>query len=262
MPWLDTVTTRFWLRPKWIFGHVLCLALVVLFINCGFWQLRRLHEKQARNDLIHAREALPPTTLDDALRDGADDAVFRRVEVRGRWDAEDTFLVRSRSLDERPGFHVLTPLVVGDEAVIVNRGFAPLGGGTDADIVAHFVPRTTATVTVAGLLRASESRGSIGPKDASGRQLVVNRVDVARLQQQVDVDLVPVYLQLTSSSPPPGDLPEILPLPTTDEGPHRSYAIQWFIFATVGIVGWPLLLRKQARDLAEKGDVEKADEPV
>src|SRR4051812_40633082 len=48
VPWLGTVSNRFWLRPKWIFGHLLCLFLVLVFIWCGFWQLRRLHEKQHR----------------------------------------------------------------------------------------------------------------------------------------------------------------------------------------------------------------------
>jgi surfeit locus 1 family protein len=256
------VSTRFWLRPKWIFGHLLCLLLVVVFINCGFWQLRRLHEKQHRNALIHAREEAAPTTLDAALRGGADDAVFRRVGVEGRWDAADTVLVRSRSLEERPGYHVLTPLVVGDEAVIVNRGFTPLGGGSDEDILSNVRPRATGTVRIDGLLRASEERGSIGPKDPAGHLLVVNRIDIPRLQQQIDTPLVPVYLQLTDPPPPEGTFPQLLPLPTTDEGPHRSYAIQWFIFATVGIVGWPLLLRKQAKDLARGSDPDDEEELV
>jgi surfeit locus 1 family protein len=254
------VTSRFWLRPKWIFGHVLCLVLVLVFIRCGFWQISRLHQKQHRNDLIHAREQAAPASLDDALRNGPDGAEYRRVKVTGTWDAGDTVLVRSRSLNEQPGFHVLTPLVVGDEAVIVNRGFAPLGGGSDEDIISNVQPKTSGTVTVEGILRASETRGSIGPKDSAGELLVVNRVDVPRLQQQVDHDLVPVYLQLTGPAPKPNTFPELLPLPATDEGPHRSYAVQWFIFATVGIVGWPLLLRKQAHDLAREGEPDEEDD--
>jgi surfeit locus 1 family protein len=253
------VTSRFWLRPKWIFGHVLCLVLVLVFIRCGFWQISRLHQKQDRNAIIHAREEAPVATLDEALQDGADAAEYRRVKVAGTWDIADTVLVRSRSLDERPGFHVLTPLVVGDEAVIVNRGFAPLGGGSDEDIISNLVPKTSRAV-VEGILRASETRGSFGPKDAAGKQLVVNRVDVPRLQEQVDHQLVPVYLQLTEPEPPPNTFPEVLPLPATDEGPHRSYAVQWFTFATVGIVGWPLLLRKQARDLAGEGDGDEEED--
>jgi cytochrome oxidase assembly protein ShyY1 len=258
---LEGVSTRFWLRPKWVFGHILCLFLIVVFINCGFWQLRRLHQKQHRNDLIHQREQAAPASLDDALQAGADGAVYRRVQVEGRWDAADTVLVRSRSLNEEPGFHVLTPLVVGNEAVIVNRGFTPLGGGGDQAILANVQP-PAGPVRVEGLLRATETRGSFGPQDPNGRLTVVNRIDVPRLQDQVDARLVPVYLQLTASTPAPGDLPRILPLPATDEGPHRAYAVQWFIFATVGAVGWPLLLRKTARDLALEGEPDEEDEPV
>lgn len=241
----------FWLRPKWIVGHIVCLALVVAFVNLGFWQLRRLHEKRVRNHLIREREAAPPASLDDALRAGADRAVYRRVRVEGRWDAEDTVLVRSRSLDGESGYHVLTPLVVGDEAIIVNRGFAPIGGGGEPAILAAVRPKSDFRVRIDGLLRASERRGAFGPKDpATGRLTVISRLDVQRLQQQVDVRLVPVYLQRQASAPPEGDIPRVLPLPATDEGPHLSYAVQWFIFATVGTIGWPLLLRKQSRDLA------------
>lgn len=251
---------RFWLRPKWIFGHLLCLTLVLLFVWCGFWQLRRLHQRQHRNDLIHSREAAAPTSLDDALRTGADGATYRRVDVEGRWDTDETVLVRSRALNETPGYHVLTPLVVGDEAVIVNRGFAPLGGGGNDAILDVVRPKETGTVRVRGLLRPSETRGKFGPRDVGGRLEVVNRIDVAGLQHQVDFPLVPVYLQLTGSTPPPGDLPELLPLPATDDGPHLSYAVQWFLFALVGIVGWPLLLRKTARDQAGEDEDPKDED--
>jgi surfeit locus 1 family protein len=241
----------FWLRPKWIVGHIVCLALIVAFINLGFWQLRRLHGKRVRNHLIHEREAEAPTSLDDALRTGADGAAYRRVRVEGTWDAKDTVLVRSRSLDGESGYHVLTPLVVGDEAIIVNRGFAPSGSGGEPAILATVRPRSDFHVRIDGLLRASEKRGAFGPKDpATGRLTVVSRLDIPRLQEQIDLRLVPVYLQRQSSTPPEGDIPRLLPLPATDEGPHLSYAVQWFIFATVGAIGWPLLLRKQSRDLA------------
>jgi surfeit locus 1 family protein len=248
------VTTRFWLRPKWVVGHILCLLLIVLFVNLGFWQLRRLDEKRARNHLIHSREDAPPASLEDALRAGADEAVYRRVRVVGRWDAADTVLVRSRALNGEPGYAVLTPLTVGNDTVIVNRGFTPLGSGGEATILATVRPASDSSVRVDGILRASERRG-LGPKDATGHQLVVNRIDVVSLHEQLARPLAPVYLQLLTSSPPPRNgLPTAFPLPATDEGPHLSYAGQWFIFATVGAVGWPLLLRKTARDLRDGTD--------
>ena len=240
---------RWWLRPKWVFGHLLCLALIITFISCGFWQLRRLDERRERNDLIHAREQAAPTSLENALRAGVDGAVYRRVRTEGTWNAADTVLVRSRSLDGNTGYHVLTPLDTDDGTIVVNRGFTPQGGGGEPAILATVRPKGNEHVRVEGILRASEQRGSFGPKDPStGRLTVINRIDIARLQEQIDRPLEPVYLQLRSSVPPPGDVPQILPLPATDEGPHLAYAAQWFIFATVGLVGWPLLLRKQSQE--------------
>jgi cytochrome oxidase assembly protein ShyY1 len=255
------VTARFWLRPKWIVGHLLCLFLVVLFVNLGFWQLRRLHEKRVRNDLIHSREQAAPASLADALRAGADGAVYRRVDVAGRWDAAATVLVRSRALDQQPGYAVLTPLVSADGTVVVNRGFTPLGSGGEDAILATVRPNGDTPVRVQGILRASEKRGGLGPKDASSHQTVVNRIDVATLEAQLGRPLAPVYLQELSVVPPRRDpFPTPFPLPATDEGPHLSYAGQWFIFATVGAVGWPLLLRRTARDLAAGTDEFADDE--
>src|SRR6218665_168336 len=40
--------------------------------------------------------------------------------------------------------------------------------------------------------------------------------------------------------PPPGappPVPQAAPRPALDEGPHLSYALQWFVFATMGFVG-------------------------
>lgn len=243
------MTGRFWLRPKWIFGHVLCLFLVVLFVSLGLWQLRRLDERQALNARIEARTTAPPVPLGEALGD-PDAAEYRRVEVTGRWAADDTVAVRSRSLDGRPGFHIVTPLVGDHGAVLVNRGFVPRGPRGEEGALDVATPG--GSVTVEGLVRESERRGSLGPKDpVDGRLAVVNRIDVDRIQQQVDEPLAPVFVQLVAPAPE-GGLPVVLPEPETSEGSHRAYAVQWFIFAAVGAVGWPILLRRTGRDRDEE----------
>ncbi|MDZ7733752.1 MAG: hypothetical protein U5R31_12355 [Acidimicrobiia bacterium] len=35
--------------------------------------------------------------------------------------------------------------------------------------------------------------------------------------------------------------------PALDEGPHLSYAVQWFIFGTIALGGYPLILDKVAQ---------------
>ena len=60
--------------------------------------------------------------------------------------------------------------------------------------------------------------------------------------------MLPAVLQRAASSPADADVLVPVPQPELDAGPHRSYAVQWFIFATIGLVGYPLILRRVARD--------------
>ncbi len=242
----------FWLQPKWVVGHVLAIVLVVLFVNLGLWQLQRLDEKRERNAAIAARSSAPVQPVDEVVPAEAapsevDGLVYRRASARGTWDAGASVLVRSRSLGGRPGFHVLTPLVTGDgTALVVNRGFAPFTQDPQEALAA--TRAGPGPVEVTGVLLASQRREGIGPADpAEGVLTQMARVDLGRLQQQYGADLYPMYLQLTSQSPPQaGDLPVTLPEPEQDEGNHLSYAVQWFAFAAIGAGGWPLLLRHTA----------------
>jgi surfeit locus 1 family protein len=218
-------------------------------VNLGFWQLRRLDEKRDRNAAIRergARQVEPVDALVDPRTgfDQVDHLIYRRASARGRYDRAGEVKIRSRSLDGQPGEWVVTPLVLHDgTALAVNRGFVPL----DTDAPAP----PSGTVEVTGLLFATQTRAGIGPRDpTTGRLHELVRLDLARLQQQYRPDLFPLWLQLQKADPPVARnaLPVLLPEPEQDEGPHLSYAVQWFLFATVGAIGWPILLRKTARD--------------
>ena len=240
---------RVLLRPRWLVGTIIAVLLIVLFVNLGFWQLRRLDEKRDRNAAIEERGAQPVQPIDGVVdpRTGFDDVgrlVYRRASARGHYDPDGEVRIRSRSLDGRPGEWVVTPLRLDDgTALAVNRGFVPLSTDVPAP--------PPGEVEVTGLLFATQERQGIGPRDpADGVLTELSRLDLARLQQQYQPDLYPLWLQLQRSDPPVDEdaLPVLLPEPAQDEGPHLSYAVQWFLFATVGAIGWPLLLRRTAKE--------------
>jgi surfeit locus 1 family protein len=262
---------RFLLKPRWILSHLFVLFCVVLFINLGFWQLRRLHERKALNAEVAAAEAEPTAPLDQLLPDGpastaeqVDDVQYRSVVITGTYAVDQQVLVTNRSNGGAPGFWVLTPLVRADgTAVVVNRGWIPFsytaeGPWTDFD-------PPTGQVQVLGMVRAPQARSTsglvAGPKDADqGVLRSLARVDVERLQQQVDEKLVPAYVDLVQQQPAQtGQLPEPVPAPELDEGPHLNYAGQWFIFATLTIIVYPLLLRRVARR-RQQGEPGESDE--
>jgi surfeit locus 1 family protein len=74
----------------------------------------------------------------------------------------------------------------------------------------------------------------------------MSRVDIDRIEEQVPYELAPVYLSLLGADT--GELPVTAPPPSfDDEGSHLAYAIQWFSFALIGLVGYFFLIRRNAR---------------
>lgn len=232
--------------------NIAVLLAVAAMVTAGFWQLHRLSERRDRNSTITNRSELPVVEVQDLVSgaDGFDvgsDIEFRSVRAVGVYLAQDEVLIRNRTYQGASGYWVLTPLQLqtGD-VVAVNRGWIPHAAGTGA-APAEFAP-VTGEVQVVGLIRATVTAEGLQQSDPSSGVLAeMARPDLARLSQQLDAALLPVYVQLQSQSPSSGDLPVPVPRPDLGEGSHLAYAVQWFVFAAIALVGYPLILRRLGR---------------
>jgi cytochrome oxidase assembly protein ShyY1 len=260
------------LAPRLLLWHLLILAIAAGFVALGVWQLGRHGKLVERNELRAARLAAAPSAyreivpgLDPDAPEGADDDPrYRPVFLEGSFLPEHEVLLRGRTLDDMPGYHVLTPLRLSSaqapgagRAVLVDRGWIPFR--YDEPGVPSWAP-PEGTVVVLGRLmpEADAPQGplaALAPRDpAEGPLTTVARPDVERLQPQVPVPLDPFVVEATGieartardgeASP----LPRIPPAPAPEAGPHLGYAIQWFFFAGVAIVGYALLLRRRLAD--------------
>ncbi len=231
---------RFLFRPKWIAFHLLCLGAVFLMINLGLWQLRRLDERKHFNAEVVERSELPPVSIDELLDDpgfSPDQATWRRVTAQGVWLPQQV-TVFNRSQGGLAGDNVLTALEQDNgTTVIVNRGFVPVG--VDQPLA------PTGDVEIIGTVRESAARRR-GELTDNGLALTeVRRIDLEQLGPQFPGKVAPVYLDLIESDPATdGNYPAPIPPPELDEGPHLSYAIQWFIFSAAVVVGWVLAVRR------------------
>lgn len=233
---------RFLLRPKWIAFHLLIALLVVVMVNLGFWQLRRLDERQAFNESVRSRSDVPAADFAEVVPPGteADDVEWRIVRVTGTYLADEQVLVVNRSQGGTAGRNVVTPLQLADGSLLlVNRGFVPEP--------VEVPPPPAGTVDVLGRVRASEERRTGGLTDGSdGALLEFQRLDIERIAPQLPAPVQPVAVDLRESTPPQGSLPAPVPDPELSEGTHLSYSIQWFIFSTCAIVGWLFAVRRSA----------------
>lgn len=251
---------RFSLRPVWLVGHLLAVAAVVLLATLGLWQLRRLDERRDHNALIQSRSErvvpLPAEGWERRAKPG--DLAFRRVRLRGSYLPAKEVLVRFRSNQGLPGYHVLTPMTTERGTIIVNRGWVTLEMGNSWPSPKARPPEGDIEIT--GLLRWSESGSRFLPNGPTAdAPLSVGAVNVAGLERRLSIPLYPVFLELdqpkaSAESP----FPAALPAPKLDDGPHLAYAAQWFFFAAGAAAGWIILVRISAQKRQLKASAEPA----
>jgi surfeit locus 1 family protein len=235
--------------------HLTVLLAVISFVSLGLWQLRRLEARRNANARIEAQLALAPVAYHTLLAEfGPDgDPDYRRVVVTGRYDPERELLLRSRSFQGEPGWHLLTPLLLdGERALLIDRGWLPLG--FDAPPIAEAAPPAGA-VTLEGRLFAEHDppSGPVVPRDPpEGALTIACYIDTDRLAAQLPWALEPYYLELERQTPSQtGELPVLPEVPQLSEGSHLGYALQWFAFALISLVGYGALLRSSGRDEGE-----------
>lgn len=214
------------------------VVVAAVCVRLGFWQLGRWEERRATNAAIRAGLAAPAATLTSAPAE----AGYRRVRASGTYDEARTLVLYGRPLNGAPGNHVLTPLRLADgSGVLVDRGWVPSGGQTE-DV--PLPPTPEGPVEVAGVLLPGATGGSL-----DGR--TVDRVDLSAIGRQLPYRVGQGYLLLRTQVPAAAS-PVPAPLPPLDEGPHLSYAVQWFSFAGIALVGGGVLLRRTRRHRGDR----------
>ncbi len=226
-------------RRALLIGFVLLLAGGA--VRLAFWQLDRRDTRRAANSILRRGQELPALSLAEAFARETP-LVGRIATARGRFLPEGDLLLRGRILKKAPGLEVMTPFALDSGAgqVWVLRGFVK---SPDATTPPDQVPLPTpGSVTIRGLLL------QIPETNDSGQRLErLGRTTYRRLDRAVAAAGLPgapaAYLLLDGDSAGPGGLPAVLP-PTLDDGPHFSYAIQWFCIALAILAFGVIALRR------------------
>jgi surfeit locus 1 family protein len=224
----------------------IALAVLAVCLTAGFWQLSRLRTKQALNAARRAALAAPPEPLEANAR-GLAALAGRKVVAFGEYDSTFHVLLSARFHDAVLGVELLTPLRLPDGgALLVDRGWMRAEDGQNADpgTVAEPGPRR-----VVGLLVPIERRAGMPPwrrlEGDAPERWSAHELDSASVAAHVPATLAHVLLVALPATPAPDGLAREGP-PELDEQVHVSYAIQWFSFAAVTLVG-SLVLALRAR---------------
>jgi len=229
------------LERRWVYGHLLALFMAALFVFLGIWQFDRnthKHGIEVREKAAYAAAA--PDVSTASGRDGS------RVEARGTFDGAHETVLRNQVKNDNVGIDVLTPLrLANGTAVLVDRGWVRAAGtsGITTD------PPPGGTAVVHGLEHGTNPLSAQDTVNhlADGR-IAVPRVDLAAIGRTLPYKLLPVWIEAQAIAPQPhGNAPALPQPPPPDPVNHMEYAIEWFAFALIPLIGWPVALRRLLR---------------
>jgi surfeit locus 1 family protein len=219
---------------------LIALAVFIVLVALGTWQLQRKAWKEALIDTLTSRLAaapidLPPREQWTQLNAGNDE--FRRVRLRGEFEHDREALVYAsgsalRSDVTGPGYWVFSPARLAEgSAVMVNRGFVPEGRQD---------PRTRADgqnagpVEIVGVLRWPELRPWFIPGDDPSHNLWFTR-DHRAIAAAKGLDVGSFYIDQEAPAPP-GGLPRPGPMKANLRNDHLQYAFTWYGLAAVLVI--------------------------
>lgn len=225
------VVTKLFSR-RWWYVTVFVILGVIFLARLGFWQLERLEERRAFNQLVASRWDQEPFNLSEsALPTNLDEIGYRRVAATGTFDYENQVALKNQNRESTPGVKLVTPLLLPDgQAILVVRGWIPYSE-SQPEQWPQFNEATDDAAIVGMLQKSQVLPGAALPEEAQTEWF---RVDIEAIQRQIPYQLLPVFLiQL----PEPGRSYDTLPyrdVPfAVTEGNHFSYALQWFMFAAI-----------------------------
>jgi cytochrome oxidase assembly protein ShyY1 len=237
---------RFMLSARWIGFAIFVVLLAAICTRLGFWQMHKLELRFDRNDTITAHFKADPVDLSSALPAGREvdkTTEWTRVRATGTYDLEHQVTVKFSTRDGAPGVDVVTPLVLDSgSAVLVDRGWME----TQNNVSHPDVPDpTTGEVTIEGWLRQDNGAGGGAVRPNDGQ---VRAISSDGMADYVPYELVDGYVNLQKQSPAPTAGLTAEPKPELGQGPHFFYALQWWFFALLAVVGYFWFARAEAKE--------------
>ena len=198
---------------------IVVLLAALLMVRLGFWQIHRLHEKQALLARYTANQSKPPLPL-VALFPVNDEALYRRTSAYclsvTSWLAE-----AGRGTDSRPGWRHIAACRTGAEGpgILVDMGISP--------------------DSAAPAWKGGPVRGRLTWAPSS-------QPLIARLFGRPPAPTPMIVSDVAA----PGLKPTAQPNPADIPNNHLSYAVQWFLFAAVALIIYGVALWQRARKVA------------
>lgn len=243
---------------RWLAASLLVIAALGVLVRLGIWQIDRLHQRREFNARVLAQIEAPALQLTgEAFEEDLAGMEYRSVVVEGVYEPAYQVALINQAYQNQYGAHLLTPLRIrgSDQTIVIDRGWIPAEEALSGAWEQFDEP---GLVKVSGVIRLPQSKPDYGrladptPIPGQAPLKVWNLANLSQMARQMPGPLLDVYIQ---QSPDPSWLQ--LPYRTEPdldltEGSHMSYALQWFTFAAILAVGYPLYVKRENQRTSKK----------
>ena len=257
---------RFLYSKRWIGYFAMLAVFSIACVMLGNWQFERRAEARAEIARIDANYDAPAVSLDEVLPSlsefDEDAQKWRTAEIVGEY-IEHPMLARNRPGPEGVGSDLIYPIrTASGQVFFVDRGWVAIDGAQaeSGAVTAATLPQPAkGEVTVIVRLRASEP-DIAGRESTESTVASINGTELARITGTADEAYTGAYGMLVSETPS-GEHGMLPAKPERDEGPHLSYALQWYVFIIIAAIGVAYAARREYRTMnAGSESVARQDE--
>lgn len=220
---------------RWLGYYALIIVFSIACVFLGNWQFDRRAEARAEIERIDTNFDAPAIALEEALptRQSFDlDAnKWLPVTLTGHY-IDDPYLARNRAAPQGVGSLLIHPFQLQDGSIFfVDRGWVDVNASEGIPEVLPMPATGEMTITV----RLRESETELRGRTNEGRTL--GSLDLSVLAQEFDAPAYTGAYGQIIEEPLPGETGLLPSKPERDEGPHLSYALQWYVFILIALGG-------------------------
>jgi surfeit locus 1 family protein len=221
------------LRPL-LWPTIVMVPIFLFSLSLGVWQMERRAWKRDILDRIATNQAAAPLTLDELLKGDPLRFEYGRVRVSGSFLHDREFYLAARSLKNKVGMQVVTPLRTDDGIIVLfDRGWIP---SEKKDPAKRAEGQLSGRVELIGIVRRNQIKRQFAPDNDPAKNFWFH-VDVPLMRQMAGGTADPVldeFFLEADATPNPGGVPiggqTRLDIPND----HLQYAITWFLIALAG----------------------------
>ena len=216
------------------------LSLILICILLGIWQLERGAQKKESFESIQKHRLESPVTIEKI---GVPIEKFTNIQLKGMFLKDRQFLLDNKVHNKKAGYEVITPYIVDNKIVLINRGWVDNNNRQSLPLIEI----NSSDKPVVGYTYYYEKPYELSEDTYTGNwPLIIQNIDIDKIKEILQYDIAPYVVIMDRDQENLFQLQVIFK--KNMELKHYMYAGQWFLFSLIAFIFMIILMRKPEND--------------